>query len=116
MYKKWSELVACLVELRNIHAGSLTDTLVLATNRVALNAFFLENLNINLPAHSSNEIQLNALKLTTVIFLQYVDHRITILEEIVHSISRLLQGGRLGSGLRTRPFSLYLECFRPTET
>jgi len=92
MYNKWSELVSCLVELMNIHAGSLTDTLVLATTRVALNAFFLENLNINSvnsPAHSSNEIQLNALKLTTVIFSQYIDHRITILEEIIHSISRL---------------------------
>ncbi|KAK4337295.1 hypothetical protein RND71_044120 [Anisodus tanguticus] len=92
MYNKWSELVSCLVELMNIHAGSLTDTLVLATTRVALNAFFLENLNINSvnsPAHSSNEIQLNALKLTTVIFSQYIDHRIAILEEIIHSISRL---------------------------
>ena len=92
MYNKWSELVSCLVELMNIHAGCLTDTLVLASTRVALNAFFLENLNsnsVNSPAHSSNEIQLNALKLTTVIFSQYTDHRITILEEIIHSISRL---------------------------
>lgn len=92
MYNKWSELVSCLVELMNIHDGSLTDTLVLSSTRVALSAFFLENLNANSansPAHSSNEIQLNALKLTTVIFSQYVDHRITILEEIIHSISRL---------------------------
>jgi cohesin loading factor subunit SCC2 len=93
MYTKWSELIAGVAELLRLHSGTLTDTLVLSTTRVALNAFFLESLS-NGPAASStcsdsNEIQLNALNLTCAIFAQYGGHRQVILEEIIHSISRL---------------------------
>ena len=89
MYVKWSELIGCLVELLNARAGTLTDTLVLSATRVALGAFFLENLNASGSNQSSNEIQLNALNLTTTIFSQYHAHRPVILEEILHSIARV---------------------------
>ncbi|RWS10994.1 nipped-B-like protein [Dinothrombium tinctorium] len=93
MYMKWSEVIGCLVELLAMRPGTLTDTLVLSTTRVALGAFFLENLNASSASLSSatqtNEIQLNALRLTTSIFSQYSSHRGMILEEILHSIARL---------------------------
>jgi len=92
MYVKWSELIGYLVELLNIRSGTLTDTLVLSATRVALGAFFLENLATSgnsSNSQCSNEIQLNALKLTTAIFSQYNNHRTMILEEILHSIARI---------------------------
>lgn len=94
MYTKWGELIGYLVELLTLRGGSLTDTLVLSTTRVALGAFFLENLTTSAAISSSgnqsnNEIQLNALKLTTTIFSQYQGHRGVILEELLHSIARL---------------------------
>ncbi|RWS29388.1 nipped-B-like protein [Leptotrombidium deliense] len=93
MYMKWSELIGCLVELLSVRAGTLTDTLVLSCTRVALGAFFLENLNASVSSLTSatqtNEIQLNALRLTTSIFSQYSSHRSMILDEILHSIARL---------------------------
>jgi len=95
MYTKWSELIGLLVELLTLRARSLTDTLVLSTTRLALGAFFLENLSSNSSissfssAGSSNEIQLNALKLTTTIFAQYPGHRGVILDELLSSIARL---------------------------
>lgn len=97
MYTKWSELIGLLVELLSLRSGSLTDTLVLSTTRLALGAFFLENLSpggssstsILSTSSSSNEIQLNALKLTTTIFSQYSPHRGVILDELLSSIARL---------------------------
>lgn len=95
MYTKWSELIGLLVELLTLRVGSLTDVLVLSTTRLALAAFFLENLSSNASvaslssASNSNEVQLNALKLTTVIFAQYPPHRPGILEELLSSIARL---------------------------
>lgn len=96
MYTKWSELIGLLVEMLTMRQGSLTDTLVLSSTRLALGAFFLENLspggsNASVLSSSgqSNEIQLNALKLTTTIFSQYNSHRGMILEELLQSIARL---------------------------
>lgn len=95
MYTKWSELIGLLVELLSLRSGSLTDVLVLSTTRLALAAFFLENLSSNSSVASlssssnSNEVQLNALKLTTAIFAQYPAHRPGILEELLSSIARL---------------------------
>ena len=96
MYTKWSELIGLLVELLTTRSGSLTDTLVLSTTRLALGAFFLENLSSNSsvssfssPSGNSNEIQLNALHLTTTIFSQYPGHRGVILDELLQSIARL---------------------------
>lgn len=97
VYTKWSEMIGLLDELLTLRSGSLTDTLVLSTTRLALGAFFLENLssgssyNSSLLSSSSdsNEIQLNALKLTTTIFSQYSGHRGVILDELLSSIARL---------------------------
>lgn len=93
MYTKWSELIGLLVEMLTLRSGSLTDTLVLSTTRLALGAFFLENLTATTSnsnySGQSKEIQLNALKLTTTIFAQYPGHRPVILDELLHSIARL---------------------------
>ncbi|KAI1285335.1 Nipped-B-like protein [Halotydeus destructor] len=93
MYTKWSELVGLIVEMLTHRQGSLTDTLVLSCTRLAFGAFFLESLssssNSVLSASNSNEIQLNALKLTTTIFSQYTNHQAVILEELLQSIARL---------------------------
>lgn len=97
MYTKWSELISLMVEMLSIRPASLTDTLVLSSTRLALGAFFLENLSpgnsnsttLSTGGGQSNEIQLNALKLTTTIFSQYNGHRGMILEELLQSIARL---------------------------
>lgn len=93
MYTKWSELIGLLVEMLSIRQDLLTDNLVISSTRLALGAFFLENLSpgnsaLSSSAHS-NEIQLNALKLTTTIFSQYTTFRGSILEELLQSIARL---------------------------
>lgn len=89
MYVKWSELIHSLVELLNVRSGTFTDTLVLSTTRVALGAFFLESLSTPGSTLSSNEIQLNAMKLTSAIFAQYSTHRALLIEEILNSIARV---------------------------
>lgn len=89
MYIKWSELISHLVDLLNMRAGALTDTLVLTTTRVALGAFFLENISASSSAQSNNEIQLNALRLTSAIFAQYQSHRKILLQDILNSIAKV---------------------------
>lgn len=72
-----NELLICRTE------ATLNDSLLLATSRAALTAFFL------MDTSASNELQLNALNVITAIFASYSNFQTVILEELIQSIGRL---------------------------
>ena len=82
---KCSEVLSLVHDLLVCRTDStLNDSLLLATSRAALTAFFLMD-----SSTSSNELQLNALNVITAIFASYRSHQTVILEELIHSVARL---------------------------
>ncbi len=78
LYRSLTELLFCFGEL--VEMQPLTDTTVLNLTSLAVAPFFVENIS---------ELQLNALRLITVIFKKYPKHRDLILYDILGSLSRL---------------------------
>ncbi|CAG0895763.1 unnamed protein product, partial [Darwinula stevensoni] len=78
LYHNLSEMVGLLAELLDIQR--LTDTTVLQVSTLGVAPFFVENVP---------ELQLNALKLVTVVFSRYDKHRRLLLDDILASIARL---------------------------
>ncbi|CAE1178724.1 SCC2 [Acanthosepion pharaonis] len=78
LYNKLCELVEALGILLNIQ--ELTDTVILQVSTLGVSPFFVEGIS---------EMQLNAMKLVTIIFSKYDKHRQLILEDIFASLARL---------------------------
>ena len=78
LYNRLVDLVDGLAQLVSLQR--LTDTILLPLSALAVAPFFVENIP---------ELQLNALKLVTVLFSTYPHHRHLILEDIFGSLARL---------------------------
>ena len=101
VYNKFCEVISLLSQLISIE--SLTDSIILKMSQVGISPFFVEHVNV---------LQLEALKVSRIVFRNYVKHRDLILDDILASLSRLPSSKRnLRSYRYTQCFSQYLNPF-----
>ncbi|XP_046908210.2 nipped-B cohesin loading factor [Dermatophagoides farinae] len=79
---RWTQLLQLLFEFINLRTkGSLTDTLILSLTRISMSALFL--------LQNTAEMQFVSIEILCHVFEEYQKHRISILEELLNSLSKI---------------------------
>ncbi|UXI19551.1 hypothetical protein NH340_JMT05494 [Sarcoptes scabiei] len=79
---RWTQLLQLLFEFINLRTkGSLTDTLILSLTRISMSALFL--------LQNTAEMQFVSIEILCHVFEEYPKHRISILEELLNSLSKI---------------------------
>ncbi|KAH9414368.1 hypothetical protein DERP_012017 [Dermatophagoides pteronyssinus] len=79
---RWTQLLQLIFEFINLRTkGSLTDTLILSLTRISMSALFL--------LQNTAEMQFVSIEILCHVFEEYQKHRISILEELLNSLSKI---------------------------